>query len=67
MVGVVETAQGLEQQEGGVKFGDVCVCVCVCVGGVPPLSLLRGPFICASVFTGQVCHVVSHFGCRRKS
>jgi len=28
---------------GWVKFG--CVCVCVCVGGVPYLSLLRGPFI----------------------
>ena len=42
---------------GWAKFGDVGVFACV-LGGAPSLVAQR-PLHCASVFTGQVCHVVS--------
>ena len=44
-VGVVGTHGAWSSKRVGEVWGCVCVCVCVCVGGVPPLSLLRGPFI----------------------
>lgn len=39
-----------------MKFGDVCVRVC---WGSAPSLVAQRPLHCASVFTGQVCHVVS--------
>ena len=45
---------------GWVKFRGVCVCVRVCVGGVCPLShCSERPLHHASIFIGQVCHIVS--------